>query len=1575
MGELSQRLAALDPEKRLLLQLLREEKKRAAGAFSLLSPQDREKLPEGVEDAFPLSMVQAGMLGHMELLPGAVAPPAYHNVNSWHVRARLDAELLGQAIRQVVARHALLRTGFDLTSYSEPLQLVYREVHLPLEIEDLRGLPPAERDRSIEQFILLRNRQLLDLTRPPLVRYYVHRRTDETFQFTLVEPHSISDGWSTHSNLNEIFLRYRALLAGQPLAEEPPPAVAFRDFVGLERQALGSAETREFWMRQIHDAPATRLPRWPAPFRGAPEAQEHKLFYAFPPDLVEALHRTAREMGVPLKSLLFAAHLKVIGITCGETSLLTGLVFNGRPEESGGTDVRGLFLNTLPFRIELGSESWAGLARRVFEIETEMLPHRRYPLSALQKTAGREALFEIAFGYLHFHALNPLLGTGEIELMPYGHSDLSKTHFPLMVVCELNPRFSSQMRLILEYGLDAFCEEQMRAFYDRYLAVLSHLVTHPGERHDRWEPPTAREQRQLRGWQGADVAHPVDASVHGLVAARAAQAPGAVAVIAGENRMSQAEVEKESNRLARYLRERGVGPETRVGICLERRPELIVALLAVLKAGGAYVPLDPGLPQERLDFILGDSAARVLVTREGLAARFLTRPVETVRIDADRPAIAAHSAEAAGGEVWPDGAAYVLYTSGSTGAPKGVTVTHRGLINYLLWSLPEYGAGPESRVPVHSSFGFDLTVTSLLLPLLAGGAVVLVPEDSGGESLVRVLEEGAATGPLKITPAHLEVLRQQLSPQAAARVGTLIVGGEALSAEAVRSWARLAPATRIINEYGPTEAVVGCCVQEISGELASDPVPIGRPIANTRLWLLDASWQPVPVGTPGELCVAGPGVARGYHGRPALTAAKFVPDFLSEIPGGRLYHTGDLARRLPDGTLEFLGRIDRQLKVHGYRIEAGEIESVLRQHAQVREAVVVLREDRPGDRQLVAYVVAAGEEPTAGALRAHLEMKLPDYMIPPVFCLLAALPLTPNGKIDRRALPTPEAARPEIEASFVAPRTPEEEALSRIWAEILGLERVGVHENFFELGGDSIRALLLVSRSRKQGIRLTSALLFQHPTVEALARAADFSGAAVTPLPEREPADGPVHPTPIQQWFFDQDLPDPHHFNQAVLLEVHLRLDPARLERALRLLVEHHDALRLRFVLGESGWQAHVSSEQSGPFTWIDFSGLPPAGLPGEVSAQARALQRSLDLARRPIVRAAFFDLGPGRAGRLLILAHHLVVDGVSWRVLLEDLQNVYQQMTRGERPSLPPKTLSYRGWAELLRAEAASETMGRELDHWLSLPWSRGGRLPVDRPDGENTVREARTVSVLFDRNETGMLLHQMPRIADAQIHEALLAALVQALSRWTGSGAWLVDLEGHGREEIREGVDVSRTVGWFTTLFPVFLDLAGDPGPAEALARVRSQLRSVPRRGIGYGLLRYLSPRSEVREALRSLPRPEVSFNYLGQFDEVFSGPFIPASESFEPVRSPRGRRSHLLEVTALIGQQQLRVDWTYSGAHHNRSTIERLAEAHAEALRALLDHHGSPESERSSETAPGLAIERDQLERALDGVEFEV
>ncbi|HKV09763.1 MAG TPA: amino acid adenylation domain-containing protein [Thermoanaerobaculia bacterium] len=1043
----------------------------ALSPFDLVAPEDRERLPEGVEDAYPLSALQSGMLFHSESGDGRAA---YHNVSRFLLRGRLDPAAFERAVARLLARHPVLRTCFDLTRYRRPLQLVHREVPAPVEVADLRSLSPEERARESRRRFASELAHRFAWDRPPLLRFWVHLLDGETFELGMAEHHAILDGWSAASLLSELFaLVLEEQGEGEPLP--PPPAAAFRDFVALEQRTLESGESRDFWSALLAGRTSSRLPRWPGAAGGG---RAPAVTRTLPADALEPVASAAE---TPVKSVLLAVHLRVLAALSGSRDVLTGLVVNGRPETADGDRVLGLFLNTVPFRLPALAGSWTDLAREVFRREREMMPHRRFPLAELQRgPGGGEPLFEVSFNYVHFHVLESTRGLEVLDV-----DTVAETNFPLAVSFSRGLG-GAGIELALQYDTHLFPRAQVESFAGLYLRAFEALARDPGADAAGVVLLSDAERHQiLREWNDSAVPFPEDRTIHGLIEDQVDRAPGAVAVVAEEGELRYRELDILANRLAHRLRALGVGPESRVGICAERSLELVVGLLGILKAGGAYVPLDPEYPQERLAYMVEDSGLQVLLTQRRLAGRLAFPGVRLLELEEEggrdgRPGIG----------VDPDQAAYCIYTSGSTGRPKGVVVSHRSLANRLAFVQRTYPLTPEDRILQKAAFGFDVSVWEFFGPLAAGARLVLARPGGHRDPayLVRFLAEQGITF-VHFVPSMFKMLLAEPGLERCTGLRSVLLGGEPLTPDVVEAFFARVPSL-VRNQYGPTEVTIDVTERICRPD---DPprasIPLGRPIDNCDVLVLSRDLQLVPAGVVGELSLGGPGVARGYLDRPELTAERFVPHPFPRIPGERLYRTGDLGRHLPDGVLEFLGRIDHQVKVRGFRIELGEIEETLLAHPEVGNgAVLARRGPAGGDARLVAYVVPRGAAaPTPDVLRSFLKRTLPDHMLPEAFVFLDVLPLTPSGKLDRNALPEP--ARDAAKAGSARPPQDELElALVQIWEELLGMAPVGTDEDFFALGGHSLLALrLLGAIEARLGRKIALSSLLSASTVAGIA--------------------------------------------------------------------------------------------------------------------------------------------------------------------------------------------------------------------------------------------------------------------------------------------------------------------------------------------------------------------------------------------------------------------------------------------------------------------------------------------------------
>jgi amino acid adenylation domain-containing protein/non-ribosomal peptide synthase protein (TIGR01720 family) len=1406
--------------------------------------------------------------------------------------------------------------------------------------------------------------------------------------------HIVSDGWSSGVLVREIASLYNAFLSGKPSPLERLP-VQYADFACWQRQWL-QGEVLEtqlgYWTKQLGDSPP--LLALPAD-RPRPAYQtDHggRVLFTLPQGLYAALKSLGDREGATLFMTLLAGFKALLFRYTGQDDISIGTPIANRNRAEIERMI-GCFINTLVLRTDLsGDPTFGELLHRVRKASLEAYMHQDLPFEMvvdalkLDRDTSYSPLFQVMF--ILQNAPMEDLDLAGLKIRPMEVETGVSTFDLTLVIGGDEAGLSGSF----EYNSDLFDAATIERMATHFRAVLEGATSDP-DRSLSCLPLLRQEEKEvfLDKWGKAEASYPRDACVHHLFEARVALTPDATALVvpaidgAGCRMMSYRELNRRSNRLAHRLRRVGFGPEKVAGLCVDRTLEMIVGALGILKAGGSFVALDPQYPDERLELILQDARAAVLMVQERHASRLPFSmpafPCPLLLLDLDPEGIAPGSDDNPSTGVDPGNLAYVVYTSGSTGKPKGVLVRHRNLVNaFFAWQSAYRLCEVRTHLQM-AGVAFDVFCGDLVRALCSGGRLVLCPRDfllqpeRLHDLLVDENVECAEFVPavLRNLAAHLEATGKDL------RSMRLILCGSDIWYEKEYKYLLrfMAPQGRLINSFGLAEATVDSSFFE-GPELCFPEdrhVPIGRPFANTSLYVLDNHLHPQPIGVTGEIHIGGMGISTGYLNRSDLTGGKFIPDPFSNVPGARLYKTGDMGRYLPDGNVEYLGRSDDQVKIRGFRIELGEVETLLKQHSRVKDVVVTAVDGRGdvGGKRLAAYLVPSekGVVPSSHELRTFLRERLPDYMVPSAFMVLDELPLTPTGKVNRRALPA-LTHEPIQESGQIAPRTGEEEILAQIWCDVLGVSRVGVHENFFELGGDSILTVQVVARANQLGFRLTPRHLFELPTVAELAL---LYGKGCAIRAEQGIVTGPAPLTPIQLWFFEQGLPEPHHWNQTVLLRTRERLKPLQLEKALAHLISHHDALRLRFEHSENGWrQFHASADEKAPFLLIDLSELSDRDQGRAVEEHSTALQASLNLSDGPMLRVALFDLGSARPGRLLIAVHHLVMDGVSWRIFLQDLLTAYGLLSSGKRLKLPPKTTSFQYWSQRLQDRAREEELRKELHHWLRHAGADAARLPLDFPGGENSEKSAETVTVSLGPEETEMLLREVPAAYRTEVNDALLAALLRVVSRWTGSRTVLVELEGHGREDLFDDVDVSRTVGWFTSFYPVNLGLPRADGPGELLKAVKEQLRQAPSKGIGYGLLRYLCPDQQVIERMKSLPQPEIAFNYLGQFDQTLpeDSPFDAAEESQGPDRSLKGRLSHLLEINGGVSKGRLTLEWTYSGNLYRRATIMELAQDYLAALQEIISHCRSPEAGGISPSDFSLArLDQKKLDKIISKV----
>ncbi|ARV58848.1 hypothetical protein BZZ01_09555 [Nostocales cyanobacterium HT-58-2] len=1494
---------------------------------------------------FPLSFAQE-RLWFLNQLEGASA--TYNIPGAIRITGHLDLNAFQQSLSEIVRRHGVLRTSFQ-TVNDTPIQVIHADAMMNTNpVVDLQQLEAIERETVLQQQIQQEANTPFDLEIAPLIRYSLLQLDVREYVLLLTMHHIVSDGWSMGVLIQELSSLYQAFCAGEksPL---PELLIQYADFALWQRQWFSGLirETQlDYWLSQLHGAP--ELLQLPTD-RPRPSVQSyHGATYnlTLNTDLIQKLQTLSRESGTTLFMTLLAAFATLLYRYSGQSDILIGSPIANR-NHSEIESLIGFFVNTLVLRTRFeDNPSFEKLLTQVRESTLKAYEHQDVPfeqvVEALQpeRSLSHSPLFQVMFA---------------LQNAPMGELEL-----PGATWCELNQKRTIakfDMTLSMsetaqglvgewEYNTDLFDSSTIERMATHFQNLLSAVVENPQQAVGELPLLSAAERHQLLlEWNDTAREYPSNKCIHQLFEEQVEKTPLSVAVVFEKQQLTYLQLNQRANQLAHHLQSLSVGPEVLVGICTERSVDMVVGLLAILKAGGAYLPLDPTYPQERLSYMLEDSGIKVLLTQQSLLESMPQNQARVVCLDTHLGEIEQHSQDNLDVGASCDNLAYVIYTSGSTGQPKGVAIAQRSICNYVYSLIRTIDVQPSSNFALVSTMSADLGNTIVFPCLVTGGCLHVISQEKVFDS--NALSEyinRCHIDYLKIVPSHLAALQASSNSTPVLPRKTLILGGEASSSAWVETIQAQSPNCNIVNHYGPTEATVGVLTYSLDKKslpLSSPTLPIGRPIGNTQIYILDKHLQPVPIGVSGELYIGGDGLARGYLNRPQLTQEKFIPNPFDNSKSSRLYKTGDLARYLSDGNIEFLGRMDHQVKVRGFRIELGEIEAILNTHPQIQQSVVIATEELSGNKRLVAYMVGLEESPSSSQIREYLKQWLPEYMVPSAFVTLDTLPLTVNGKIDRLGLPAPDGEITRVR-EYVEPRTVIEQTLTSIWQELLLVEKVSIFDNFFEIGGDSILSIQVVSRAKKSGIQITPKQIFQHQTIAELARVAN---TIVAVSAQQGIVTGIAPLTPIQYLFFAENKQEPQHYNQSVLLHLPNNVKPELFTKAVAKLLEHHDALRLRFNLEASEHkQRNDGLDNVVPFSVVDISSTPKQLQPQALSKIATEFQASLNLSTGPLMRVVMFNLDSQGDKRLLIIVHHLAVDGVSWRILLSDLETIYQQLITQKPIQLAAKTTAFIDWAEKLNNYAQSEIVKQELGYWLNQPWEKTTPLPLDYAQTQqgNTNASAAEVSMRLSVEETKTLLGSVNEAYNTQINDILLSALVVALKKWTGSSTAVINLEGHGREEILEDVDLSRTVGWFTSLFPVLLQLPLSEQPESVIKSIKEQLRAIPNRGMGYGILRYLCKEQTIHQQLQTIPLPEISFNYLGQFDQVQSQTgWKFASESTGDNYSSKQDRRHLLDVSGLVIEGELQINLTYSKNLHTRATVEHLAQTYVQAIKSLIEH----------------------------------
>jgi amino acid adenylation domain-containing protein/non-ribosomal peptide synthase protein (TIGR01720 family) len=1470
------------------------------------------------------------------------ASATYNMPLALQLNGKLDQVALQQTFIQLVARHQSLRLCFPQIDGKPVVEVL--PAYDPLTVTDLSHLTPDEQQAKIQQLSQAYAVQPFDLAKGPLLRLHLLQLNEQEHILLFNIHHIIFDGWSKNILVREWVALYTAISQGQD-AELKPLAIQYTDYAAWQRNWLqGEILQRQldYWQTQLADAQA--LLELPTDFP-RPVMQSNRgahLTTRIDSNLAQQLNALSQQQGCTLFMTLLTAFNILLYRYTGQNDLLIGSPIANRTH-SQIENLIGFFVNNLVLRTRIPAQiGFNDLLKQVRHTALGAYAHQDIPFEhlvehlQLERSLSHSPLFQVMFALQNTASVLDLPDLN-IQFLP---PELPVSSFDLTLSVSES---DGDLILFWEYATDLFSDERIQRMAAHFVTLLASIVQQPNADIHRLPLLTETEKQQFIDWNQTQTHYPSNQTVVTLFEQQVAQTPDNLAVVLADESLTYLQLNIKANQLAHELRSHSALKNVHnplIAICVERSLDMLIGLLGILKAGGAYVPIDPNYPAERIAYMLNDSAAPVLLTQSQLQAQLPKTESAVVYLDEAHFASQAQHNPSLPSQ--PNDLAYVIYTSGSTGQPKGVQIEHLSLINiYQSWASAYYLNQLHAHLQM-ASFSFDVFTGDWVRALCSGAKLVLCPREYllMPEKLYALIEqESIDCGefvPSVIRPlqAYLHKTGQKL------HLSLVIVGSELWY---LHEYQKLkvccANHTRLISSYGVSEATIDSSYFEptLLPEHLERPVPIGKPLNSIQLWVLDQLDQPQPIGIKGQLCIAGTGLARCYLNRPDLSLEKFMEVKLFGKKQ-RIYKTGDIARWLPDGNLEYIGRIDQMVKLRGFRIELSEIEDVLSQHPSIKEAVVTLYEG-DGNKRLAAYVTMNREQldkkltmdtqlitdngSRITELRDYLKNRLPDYMVPASFTVLDKLPLTINGKIDRQALPEPSIQRHN---QFETPRNEVESQLTTIWKNILNQEKISIHDNFFSLGGDSILSIQIVAQARQIGLTFTPRALFEHQTIAELA---SVVGTEMNIEAEQGLVMGDVLLTPIQYWFFASDFPEYWHYNQSVFLKASLDLSVEALQKAFAAVLTQHDVLRLRYRLREGTWQQRFAEmSETLPFSLEDLSHT-TADADTALLQRTKYYQTSLNLSEGPLTRLALFNLRD--SVRVFWCIHHLVVDGVSWRILLEDLYTAYHQALTGQTIQLPKKTSSFKAWAQRLSNYAQSETVQQKLFYWQNMPMHP---LPVNKPNGQNSLEYTQHYRIEFDAQTTRALLQETTAAYNTHINDILLSALALALQEWTGNNQCTIDLETHGRVDLFKEIDLSRTVGWFTNIHPLNLILPREGDLGATLKTVKAQRQSIPNEGIGYGLLTYLRG--------KSLPKGNILFNYLGQFEQnAQEGLFSFANETtYSPV-SHKGERDHLIEINGMVSQGQLHLTWSFSQDCYHSNTIESLANHYKRHLNNLIQH----------------------------------
>jgi amino acid adenylation domain-containing protein/non-ribosomal peptide synthase protein (TIGR01720 family) len=1468
---------------------------------------------------------------------------AYNIHGAYLLKGDVNGGALSLAFKRLIERHESLRTVF-IMSDGQPKQRIHHDTDFVLEEIDISK--ETRREALAKKYSKEEATTPFDLERGPLLRVKLLKLERGRYLLLFTMHHIIGDGWSIGVLERELVGFYNAYALGEEKAL-PPLRIQYKDFAAWQNFLLESESAekhRRYWHRKLSgELPVLSLPT----DYSRPSVQTFNgrtMSFGLDETLKDDLTNLGKQCGASLFMVLVAALKALLFRYTGQTDIILGSPVAGR-ENPELEDQIGFYVNTLALRDEVkGEESFLSLLKKVRETTIEAYEHQIYPFDSLvnelklERDLSRSPFFDVM---VLLQTNDPFVPEMVNIKVTEFVQEQTTSKFDMIFQFVNN---GHELMAHIEYNTDLFKEDTIRRLSSHFKELVRSLLE-DGNRQirDLNLLPESERKCLLEDFNDTWTDYPREKSIVDLFEEQVERAPDNTAVVFKERKLTYKELNELANRVAHHLRDHyGIRPDERVGIMVDRSEQMIIGLMGILKAGGAYVPIDLDYPPERIAFVLKDSECRVLIAEKRTNPN-LKQPGSGINIQnlsiVDMTTIENEKEFNPPHTVLSHHLAYVMYTSGSTGKPKGVLVEHKSVVN-LVRNTNYTAIKPSDHISQLSNYAFDGSTFDIFGALLNGASLWMISKDLllSFDELCRFITENRIN--ITFIPTAFGNKLIDVSPHVLNMFDKIYFGGEEASLRHMRTGLKYRKnRDSIVNAYGPTEATTFSAyyvVDTLDGRERT--IPIGAPISNATLYVLDESFHLQPIGVRGEIFIGGDGVARGYLNNPELTSEKFIDNPF--VQGERLFRTGDIGRWLPDGHIECLGRKDGQVKIRGYRVELGEIENHLMKHPAIQEVSVVAGNTADGNKELIAYFVnkdGSDVKLDVSGLRGFLNQFLPDYMLPAYFVQLDSLPLTPNGKVDRKALPSPHAYTLTQGTPFVAPRNKIEEQLLRVWERVLGRKDFGIHDNYFALGGDSIKAIQAVARLNQEGLKLEVRHIFQYPTIAELAPRVEVSRHAV----DQSVVSGLVPLTAIQAWFFEACRTDRHHFNQSLLLASAERFNENALRAVFQKIQDHHDALRMRcWIEGDRVIQENVGLNYPLSYQTVNLT-EEKDGI-SKLRLHAEEVQRSLRLESGPLMKVVLYRLKDG--DRLFIVIHHFVVDGVSWRILLEDIVSGYEQCMAGKEIRFPLKTDSFKSWADKIQPYSRSEALLKEKNYWKTIESTRIEPLPMDNKpleSGGSRFGDKGSRSFTLTETATEALLTKANQAFNTEVNDLLLTALARAMKRWHGGRRTLLTLEGHGREEVLEGMDISRTVGWFTSLYPVIIDLPEGEDAGRQIKKIKETLRKVPNRGVGYGVLRYLTP-LELKKEMGFNLKPRMAFNYLGQFDsESKTGLFRVTEEPVGLSISPEAEAAHDLDMSAIVTDGQLRVTLHYDRTCYRKETAENILVAYKEEIEGIIAH----------------------------------